>query len=147
MEIKDSLTYLLTYFCVFVLSMPLLCVSVLSMSFFYVFLLLVYSLLPSLTELTSVRNLGFIIDQELNMKDHITKLCQSCYQRRSNIRTGSAAYFWLIGFLVNFLCIVAPPVGTRSRRVRFVFIYRASYVGFTSRQWRIIITCLFSDNT
>ena len=36
------------------------------------------SLLPSLTELTSVRNLGFIIDQELNMKDHITKLCQSC---------------------------------------------------------------------
>ena len=30
-------------------------------------------LLPSQTELTSVRNLGFIIDQELNMKDHITK--------------------------------------------------------------------------
>ena len=24
-------------------------------------------------------NLGFIIDHELNMKDHITKLCQSCY--------------------------------------------------------------------
>ena len=42
-------------------------------------------------------------------------------QRRYNIRTGSAAYFLLIGFLVNFLCIVAPPVGTRSRRVRFVF--------------------------
>ena len=35
------------------------------------------SLLPSLTELISVRNLGFIIDQELSMKDHITKLGQS----------------------------------------------------------------------
>ena len=33
-----------------------------------------HSLLPSLTELTSVRNLGFVIDQELVMKDHITKL-------------------------------------------------------------------------
>ena len=55
-------------------------------------------------------------------------------QRRSNIRTGSAADFLLIGFLVNFLCIVAPPVGTRSRRVRCVFFYRASYVGSTSRQ-------------
>ena len=33
-----------------------------------------FSLLLSLTELTSVRNLGFIIDQEFNMKDHITKL-------------------------------------------------------------------------
>ena len=32
------------------------------------------SLIPSLTELTSVRNLGFVIDQELNMKDHITKI-------------------------------------------------------------------------
>ena len=32
----------------------------------------------------------------------------------------SSAYFLLIGFLVIFLCIVAPPVGTRSRRVRFV---------------------------
>ena len=53
---------------------------------------------------------------------------------RSNIRTGSAAYFWLIGFLVNFLCIVAPPVGTRSRRVRFVFFYRMSYVGLAPRQ-------------
>ena len=52
----------------------------------------------------------------------------------SNIRTGSAAYFWLIGFLINFLCIVAPPVGTRSRRVRFVFFYRSSYVESTSRQ-------------
>ena len=46
-----------------------------------------YSLLPSLTELTSVRNLGFIIDQELNMKDHITKLCQSCYYQLRQIRT------------------------------------------------------------
>ena len=45
------------------------------------------SLLPSLTELTSVRNLGFIIDQELNMKDHITKLCQSFYYRLRQIRT------------------------------------------------------------
>ena len=45
------------------------------------------SLLPSLTELTSVRNLGFIIDQELNMKDHITKLCQSCYYQLRQIRT------------------------------------------------------------
>ena len=46
-----------------------------------------YSLLPSLTKLTSVRNLGFIIDQELNMKDHITKLCQSCYYQLRQIRT------------------------------------------------------------
>ena len=46
-----------------------------------------FSLLPSLTELTSVRNLGFIIDQELNMKDHITKLCQSCYYQLRQIRT------------------------------------------------------------
>ena len=46
-----------------------------------------HSLLPSLTELTSVRNLGFIIDQELNMKDHITKLCQSCYYQLRQIRT------------------------------------------------------------
>ena len=53
-------------------------------------------------------------------------------QRRSNIRTGSAAYILLIGFLVNFLCIVA--VGTRCRRIRFVFFYRTSYVGLTSRQ-------------
>ena len=45
------------------------------------------SLLPSLTELTSVRNLGFIIHQELNMKDHITKLCQSCYYQLRQIRT------------------------------------------------------------
>ena len=59
------------------------------------------------------------------------------HQRRSNIRTGSAAYryFLLIGFLVIFLCIVAPPVGTRCRRVRFVFFYRTSYVGLTSRPW------------
>ena len=46
-----------------------------------------FSLLPSLTELASVRNLGFIIDQELNMKDHITKLCQSCYYQLRQIRT------------------------------------------------------------
>ena len=45
------------------------------------------SLLPSLTGLTSVRNLGFIIDQELNMKDHITKLCQLCYYQLRQIRT------------------------------------------------------------
>ena len=46
-----------------------------------------FSLLSSLTELTSLRNLGFIIDQELNMKDHITKLCQSCYYQLRQIRT------------------------------------------------------------
>ena len=46
-----------------------------------------FRLLPSLTELTPVRNLGFIIDQELNMKDHITKLCQSCYYQLRQIRT------------------------------------------------------------
>ena len=56
------------------------------------------------------------------------------HQRRSNIRTGSAAYFLLIGFLVNFLCIVAPPVGTRCRRVRFVFFHKTSYVESRSRQ-------------
>ena len=44
------------------------------------------SLLPFLTELTSVRNLGFIINQELNMKDHITKLCQSCYYQLRTVR-------------------------------------------------------------
>ena len=33
------------------------------------------------------RNLGFIIDQELKMKDHITKLCQSCYYQLRQIRT------------------------------------------------------------
>ena len=33
------------------------------------------------------KNLGFIIDQELNMKDHITKLCQSCYYQLRQIRT------------------------------------------------------------
>ena len=66
----------------------------------------------------------------------VKRFWQTTYlsQRRSNIRTGSTAYFWLIGFLVNFLCIVAPPVGTRSWRVRFVFFYRTSYVGSTSRQ-------------
>ena len=56
------------------------------------------------------------------------------YQRRSIIRTGSAAYFCIIGFLVIFLCIVAPPVVTRSRGVEFVFFYRTSCVGLTSRQ-------------
>ena len=55
-------------------------------------------------------------------------------QRRSNIRTGSAAHFCIIGFLVNFLCIVAPPAAPRSGRVKFVFFNRASYVGLTSRQ-------------
>ena len=55
-------------------------------------------------------------------------------QRRSNIRTGSAAYFCIIGFLVIFLCIVAPPAAPRSGRVKFVFIYRTSYVGLTSSQ-------------
>ena len=46
-----------------------------------------FSLLPSLTELSSMRNLGFIIDQESNMKDRITKLCQSCYYQLRQIRT------------------------------------------------------------
>ena len=43
-------------------------------------------------------------------------------------------YFCVIGFLVIFLCIVAPPVGKRFRRVRFVSFYRPSYVGSTTRQ-------------
>ena len=47
-------------------------------------------------------------------------------QRRSKRRTGSAAHFCIIGFLVIFLCIVAPPVRTRSRRVWFVFFYRTN---------------------
>ena len=34
-----------------------------------------------------MRNLGFIIDQELNRKDHIIKLCQSCYYQLRQIRT------------------------------------------------------------
>ena len=34
-----------------------------------------------------MRNLGFIVDQELNMKDHITKVCQSCYYQLRQIRT------------------------------------------------------------
>ena len=55
-------------------------------------------------------------------------------QRRSNIRTGSATSFCIIRFLVIFLCIVAPPVATRSRRVKFVFFHRTSYVRSTSRQ-------------
>ena len=68
--------------------------------------------------------------------DSLTFSCvsgRSFSQRRYNIRTGSAAYFWLIEFLVIFLCIVAPPVGTRCQRVRFVFFYRTSYVGSRSR--------------
>ena len=55
-------------------------------------------------------------------------------QRRSNIRTGSAAHFCIIGFLVIFLCIVAPPAAPRFGRVKFVFFYRTSYVGLTSCQ-------------
>ena len=50
------------------------------------------------------------------------------------IRTGSATFFRLIEFLIIFLCMVAPPLGTRSWRVTFVLIYTASYVGLTSRQ-------------
>ena len=46
-----------------------------------------FSRLPSLTELSSMKNLGFIIDQESNMKDRITKLCQSCYYQLRQIRT------------------------------------------------------------
>ena len=45
------------------------------------------SILPSLTEITSVRNLGYVIDQELIMKHHIIKLCQSCYYQIRQIRT------------------------------------------------------------
>ena len=32
---------------------------------------------PSLVELTTVKNLGFTLDQELTMKDYVSKLCQS----------------------------------------------------------------------
>ena len=39
------------------------------------------------------------------------------HQRRSNLRTGLAAYFCIIGFLVIFLCMVAPPVAARTCRV------------------------------
>ena len=42
---------------------------------------------PSLVELTTVKNLGFTLDQELSMKDHVSKLCQSCYFQLRQIRT------------------------------------------------------------
>ena len=42
---------------------------------------------PSLVELTTVKNLGFTLDQELTMKDHVSKLCQSCYFQLRQIRT------------------------------------------------------------
>ena len=94
------------------------------------------------TTLDWFRHTGSVIDSHLECSEstNVYRLWLEMHdigstQRRSNIRTGSAAYFLLIGFLVNFLCIVAPPVGTRSRRVRFVFFYRTSYVGLTSRQW------------
>ena len=45
----------------------------------------------------------------------------------------------LPGCIVYMLCIVAPPVGTTSRRVRFVFFYRTSYVGSTSRQHLVTV--------
>ena len=42
----------------------------------------------SIPDRTYIReNHGFIIDQELNMKDHITKLRQSCYYQLRQIRT------------------------------------------------------------
>ena len=41
---------------------------------------------PSLVELTTVKNLGFTLDQELSMKDHVSKLCQSCYFQLRQIR-------------------------------------------------------------
>ena len=42
---------------------------------------------PSLVELTTVKNLGFTLDQELSTKDHVSKLCQSCYFQLRQIRT------------------------------------------------------------
>ena len=42
---------------------------------------------PSLAELTTVQNLGFTLDQELTMEDHVSKLCQSCYFQLHQIRT------------------------------------------------------------
>ena len=42
---------------------------------------------PSLVELTTVKNLGFALDQELSMKDHVSKLCQSCYLQLRQLRT------------------------------------------------------------
>ena len=46
-----------------------------------------FSQSPSLVELTTVKNLGFTLDQELTMKDHVSKLCQSCYYQLRQIRT------------------------------------------------------------
>ena len=42
---------------------------------------------PSLVELTTVKNLGFTLDHELSMRDHVSKLCQSCYFQLRQIRT------------------------------------------------------------
>ena len=42
---------------------------------------------PSLVELVTVKNLGFTPDQELSMKDHVSKLYQSCYYQLRQIRT------------------------------------------------------------
>ena len=56
------------------------------------------------------------------------------YTTKVYIRTGSAAHLCIIWFLVIFLCIVTPPAAPRSGRVKFVFLYRTSYVGLTSRQ-------------
>ena len=44
---------------------------------------------PSLVERTTVKNLGFTLDQEHPMKDqcHVSKLCQSCYFQLHQIRT------------------------------------------------------------
>ena len=81
------------------------------------------------------RAFGHLLTVPVNLKKKKSLVQWSrLYQRRSNIRTGSAACFCIIGFLVIFLCIVAPPAAPRSGRVRFVFFYRASYVGLTSRQ-------------
>ena len=77
-------------------------------------------LLPKLPEL----------QQFLEGKDSIEMRLE---QRRYGIRTGSAAYFCIIGFLVIFLCVVAPLVATRTRQVKLVFFQRTSYVGLTSR--------------
>ena len=46
-----------------------------------------FSQFPSLVELPTVKNLGFTLDQELSMKDHVSKLCQSCYYQLRQIRT------------------------------------------------------------
>ena len=69
----------------------------------------------------------------------ISKQISSNIEKMELNRTGSAAYFWLIGFLVHFLCIVAPPVGTRSFRVRLAFFYRTRYVVRRSPSLRLVI--------